>query len=387
VTDQQDFTIPIPARADNAQTLDALLRQMVAINASDMFLLGSGEVCVTRYSQIHRLTRRRLSDSEVMNLLGIIYNTSAQSLLGAQTPIDTTYEFFGEPTDEEGLVIPRYRFRVNAVGCLRSSRNSLTVTMRTIPSAPPHWEAYGIEKEIIDVTSKLVQGLVLMVGGTGHGKSTALASILRERVEGPGKNIVMVTIEDPIEFTYDEINTPSAIISQLQVGLNLKSFYQGVKNSLRMAPKLILVGEARDFETVQAALTVAMTGHVVYTTVHANDVASTFQRLVYTYPGNMQNQAKLDVLQPMSLVMAQRLVPTVEGKRTALREILQLDQAGKDLLLSANDLPSAAFRLLDSHGKPMVASALEKFKDGLISKDTLKMIELNYSSLKADLKA
>ncbi|MNG28796.1 hypothetical protein D3C84_1141070 [compost metagenome] len=101
----------------------------------------------------------------------------------------------------------------------------------------------------------------------------------------------------------------------------------------------------------------------------------------------MQNQAKLDVLQPMSLVMAQRLVPTVDGKRTALREILSIDQSGKDRLLSARDMPSEAFRLLDSHGKPMVASALEKFKDGLISKDTLKMIELNYSSLKADLKA
>lgn len=388
MTDIQDYAIAIPPRADNPQTLDLLLKQMVAIGASDMFLLGSGEVCVTLYGRVARLTRRRLSDTEVMNLLGIIYNTSAQSLLGAQTPIDTTYEFYGDPVgDDDEQVIPRYRFRVNAVGCLRAGRNSLTVTMRTIPSAPPHWEKYGIEKDIIEVTSKLVQGLVLMVGGTGHGKSTALASILRERVEGPGKNTVMVTIEEPIEFTYDEIDSPSAIISQLQVGLNLKSFYHGVRNSLRMAPKIILVGEARDFETVQAALSAAMTGHTVFSTVHANDVASTFQRLVYTYPGNMQNQAKLDVLQPMALVMAQRLVPTVDGKRTALREILKLDQPDKDRLLDAKDLAGEAFRLLDAHGKPMVASALEKFRDGIISKDTLKMIELNYSSLKEDLKA
>lgn len=385
MTEQNDYVVEIPARADNVHTLELLLKKMVTIGASDLFLLGSGEVCATLYGRVVRLTRRRLSDTEVMHLLSLIYNTSAQSLLGSQSPIDTTYEFYDPPKNPEDPP-KRYRFRVNAVGCLRSSRDSLTVTMRTIPSAPPPWQQYGIEPEVIEITSKLVQGLVLMVGGTGHGKSTALASILRERIEGPDKHTVLVTIEDPIEFTYDEIFAPSAIISQLQIGLNLKSFYHGVKNSLRMAPKVILVGEARDFETVQAALSAAMTGHTVFSTVHSNDVASTFQRLVYTYPGNMQNQAKLDVLQPMSLVMAQRLVPTVDGKRTALREILTLDQADKNRLLEAKDLPSEAFRLLDANGKPMVASALEKYKEGLISRDTLKMIELNYSSVKAELK-
>lgn len=383
--EQNDYTVAIPPRADNVQTLELLLKKMVTIGASDMFLLGSGEVCATLYGRVVRLTGRRLSDTEVMQLLSLIYNTSAQSLLGSQSPIDTTYEFYDQPANPEDPR-KRYRFRVNAVGCLRSSRDSLTVTMRTIPSAPPPWQQYGIEPEVIEITSKLVQGLVLMVGGTGHGKSTALASILRERIEGPDKHTVMVTIEDPIEFTYDEIFAPSAIITQMQIGLNLKSFYHGVKNALRMAPKVILVGEARDFETVQAALSAAMTGHTVFSTVHSNDVASTFQRLVYTYPGNMQNQAKLDVLQPTSLVMAQRLVPTVDGKRTALREILTLDQADKNRLLEAKDLPSEAFRLLDANGKPMVASALEKYKEGLISRDTLKMIELNYSSVKADLK-
>lgn len=385
MTEQNDYTVEIPPRADNVQTLELLLKKMVTIGASDMFLLGSGEVCATLYGRVVRLTRRRLSDTEVMQLLSLIYNTSAQSLLGSQSPIDTTYEFYDQPTNSEDHR-KRYRFRVNAVGCLRSSRDSLTVTMRTIPSAPPPWQQYGIEPEVIEITSKLVQGLVLMVGGTGHGKSTALASILRERIEGPDKHSVLVTIEDPIEFTYDEIFAPAAIITQMQIGLNLKSFYHGVKNALRMAPKVILVGEARDFETVQAALSAAMTGHTVFSTVHSNDVASTFQRLVYTYPGNMQNQAKLDVLQPMSLVMAQRLVPTVDGKRTALREILTLDQADKNRLLEAKDLPSEAFRLLDANGKPMVASALEKYKEGLISRDTLKMIELNYSSVKAELK-
>lgn len=377
-----EFIHPIPPRADSIQVVNGLLEHMVKIKGSDLFLLGSDYVWVSRYGRLVQVTNRKLSDSEVRNMLAQIYNTNAPSLLGAAKPIDTAHEFHIDLSEGTNFSRQRFRFRVNAVGCLRNGRQSLTVTLRTIPTTPPHWEAYGVEKEIIEVTRNIDQGLILVVGATGNGKSTFLASILRDRVEGPDSNTNLVTIESPIEFVYDDIDTTTAIITQLQVGSDIPSFHKGVENALRMAPKVILVGESRDIETVQASLMASMTGHGVFSTVHANSVSETFQRLVYVFPEDMQQQAKMDVMQPMKMVVAQRLIPTVEGGRTAIREMHVFDQQDKEIMMSADNIASAAFKLVDSHGRPMIVDAQEKFRDGIISLETFKRIEMNYATMK-----
>jgi defect-in-organelle-trafficking protein DotB len=377
-----DFIFPLPARADSLAVVNQLLEHMVKMKGSDLFLLGNGEVWVSRYGKNVRITNRKLSDTEVKNLLGLIYNQSAPSMLGAAQPIDTAHEFVIESEQNSKFSRERFRFRVNAVGCLRNSRKSLTVTMRTIPTTPPHWEKYGVEREIIEVTRNLDQGLILVVGATGNGKSTLLASILRDRLETEDSHTNMVTIEHPIEFVYDEIKMPSSFCSQLQVGADVKSFHDGVVNSLRMAPKVILVGEARDFETVQATLEASMTGHGVFSTVHANNIPETFQRLVYVYPEDMQAQAKLDVLQPMKMIVAQRLIPTVDGGRTAIRELMIFDQQHKEQMIGSGNIALEAFKLVDAHGRPMIVDAQEKLRQGIISPEVFKRIEMNYSSMK-----
>jgi defect-in-organelle-trafficking protein DotB len=377
-----DFIFPLPARADTLQVVNQLLEHMVRMNGSDLFLMGNGEVWVSRYGKMVRITNRKLSDTEVKNLLGVIYNQSAPSMLGAAKPIDTSHEFVIEKEENHKFSRERFRFRVNAVGCLRNSRKSITVTMRTIPTTPPHWEKYGVEPEIIEVTRNLDQGLILVVGATGNGKSTLLASILRDRVEGEDSHTNMVTIESPIEFVYDDVKMPTSFVSQLQVHSDVLSFHDGVVNSLRMAPKIILVGEARDFETVQAALEASMTGHGVFSTVHANDIPQTFQRLVYVYPQEMQEQAKLDVLQPMKMIVAQRLIPTASGGRTAIRELMIFDQQDKEKMLGSGNIALEAFKLVDSRGRPMIVDAQEKFRQGIITEETFKRVEMNYASMK-----
>lgn len=377
-----DFILPIPPRADSLEVVNKLLEHMVKLNGSDLFLMGNSEVWMSRYGKVHKVTNRRLSDNEVKNLLAVIYNQNAPSMLGAAQPIDTSHEFYIETQQGDSYSRQRFRFRVNAVGCLRAGRKSLTVTLRTIPSEPPHWQKLGVEPEIIEVSQNLDQGLVLVVGATGNGKSTLLASVLRDRLEGADSHTVMVTIEAPIEFVYDEIKMDNAFITQMQVGSDVESFAAGVRNSLRMAPKVILVGESRDLETVQGSLEASMTGHGVYSTVHANDVPQTFQRLVYVFPEEMQQQAKMDVLQPMRMIVAQRLIPTVDGGRTAIRELMVFDQQDKDMLMSASNMASAAFKLVNSKGKPMIVDAEQKYKDGIISEEWFKRIKLNYDSAK-----
>lgn len=382
MTEGPDLIYPIPPRADSIEILNKLLKHMVDMNGSDLFLLGNKEAWVSRYGKKVKITSRKLSDNEVKSILGLVYNQNAPSMLGAAQPIDTAHEFVTETKVGDTYTRERFRFRVNAVGCLRGGRKSLTVTFRTIPTVPPNWEKLGIEREIYDVVQSLDQGLALVVGATGNGKSTLLASLLRSRIEGIDSHTNLVTIEHPIEFVYDEVDQPTSLVTQLQVGLDVSSFGEGVRNALRMAPNVILVGESRDLETVQASLSASMTGHGVLTTVHANDVASTFQRLVYVYPESMQQQAKMEVLQPMKLIVAQRLIPTVDGGRTAIREFMIFDQQHKEMMLESNNIASTAFKLVDSHGRPMIVDAEDKFKKGIISSEEFNRIKSNYAVMK-----
>lgn len=381
-----EFITNIPPRADNINVVNQLLEHMVNIGGSDLFLLGSGEVWVSRYGRKVKITNRRLSDSEVKNLISVIYNQNAPSMLGAGQPIDTSHEFYRETGDGFNHDRQRFRFRVNAIGCLRGGRKSLTITMRSIPSEPPHWQKLGIEPLIMETSRNLDQGLILVVGATGNGKSTLLASILRDRIETVDSHTNLVTIEKPIEFVYDDIDKPTSFVTQMQVGTDVGSFHDGVVNSLRMAPNVILVGETRDLETTQASLEASMTGHGVFSTVHANNVPETFQRLVYVFPEDMQNQAKIDILQPMKMIVAQRLIPTVDGGRTAIREYMVFEQKHKEMMLENGNFAAAAFKMVHNEGRPMIEDATDKYRDGIISEQTYNRIKANYAALKDSLK-
>lgn len=381
----EDAVLNIGTRCDSLQDVNRLLEHMVKLGGSDLFIMGGSEVWVSLYGRKVKISNRKLSEKEAQKIISEIYNPNAPSLLGAGRPIDTDHEFYREETEGVVYKSTRFRFRVNAVGCFRGGRQSLTITLRSIPTDPPHWEKLGIEREIVETSRLLDQGLIVVAGGTGHGKSTLLASILRDRVETPGRHTNLVTIEKPIEFVYDSIDKPDSFVTQLQVGRDVESFGGGVINSLRMAPNVILVGETRDLETTQASLEASMTGHGVLTTVHANNVPATFQRLMYMFPTDMMSQAKLDILQPMKMIIAQRLVPTVEGGRVALREYMVFDQQHKEEMLDAKDLSQAAFRMVHKHGQPMIEDATNKYQEGIISEEEFRRIKANYDDMKENM--
>lgn len=377
---ENKYILEIAPRIGQLSDLDSLLLHMVRLGGSDLFLMGNWEAMISLHGRKVKITRRKLSDTEVKGLLTVMYNSNAPSMLGAGQPIDTSYEFIEKDDSEASFKRERHRFRVNAVGCLRNGRKSLTITMRTIPTLPPHWEKLGIEREIIDVVREIDQGLILVVGATGNGKSTLLASMLRERLEYADSHTNLVTIEHPIEFVYDEIKTDNSFVTQLQVGSDVESFGRGVINSLRMAPNIILVGETRDEETAQSSLDASMTGHGLLTTLHANSVPETIQRMVSFFSN--QTQAKLDVAQASRMIIAQRLLPTVDGGRTAIREFILLDQNDKDTLMESKNIAVTAFHLVDSKGQPMVADAKRKLDEGLISPEVFKRVEANYMATK-----
>lgn len=374
------FAIDIAPRIVSEDTVQELLENMESHGGSDLFILGGREVIMSLHGKKVFCTKRRINDKEAEFLIEKIYGTNAISKLGEASPLNPSYEFKSTISDEgEGRKRTiRHRFRCNAVSCLRFGRKSMTITLRTIPTTPPSVIDMAVEEEILDVCRKSDQGLILVVGATGNGKSTLLASILRDQLEDPYGFRNLVTIEHPIEFVYDDIEMGSSFCTQMEVGKHIQSFSEGVVNALRMAPTTILVGEARNYEEITAALEASVTGHVVFSTVHANSVAETFQRMIATFPEELQHQGKADLIQALKCVVAQRLIPTADGKRTAIREFLVLDQAVKDHLMNADNLAVAANEVVAKYGKPMMSDVETKYNNGIITEEVYNKQKVNY---------
>ena len=198
------------------------------------------------------------------------------------------------------------------------------------------------------------------------------------------QNPKVLTYESPIEFVFDNIAKVSAVVSQSEIPRHLPSFAAGVRNALRRKPRLILVGEARDAETISAAMEAALTGHPVYTTLHSNGVAEVMRRLVTTYPAEERHGRTIDIIETARLVVWQKLVATPDGKRTPLREYLVFDDEVRDILLETDpeSITGATRRLVKERGQPIEVDAKRKLDAGIISEREYKLVTL--SSRNAD---
>lgn len=353
----------------SSNDLNSILQHCTDINTSDITIQTGMPIIAEVYGKLETITSRSLTNSEVGILLNTIYGPNGTTQILSGIDLDTNYEF--RPTRNT-----RYRYRVNATGCTISGHQGIQITLRTIPTEPPNIKDMGLEHDLIDKLSP-EQGVVYVTGATGSGKSTLLASIIRNIAEDPECNRKIITYESPIEFVYDNLNTRTAVISQSEVPLHLPSFAYGVRNALRRKPKLILVGEARDAETISAVLDAALTGHPVYTTLHTNGVAETIRRLVGSFSKEERNGKTIDIIETTKVILWQKLVPTLDGKRTALREYLLLDDKIREELLSVNiDMITAKTReCLKKYGVTMLDSAQKAFNNNLISKKQLDYIE------------
>ena len=187
-----------------------------------------------------------------------------------------------------------------------------------------------------------------------------------------------MTYESPIEFTYDDVKKYTSIVSQSEIPLHIPSFADGVRNALRRKPRLILVGEARDLETIGAVLEAALTGHPVYTTMHTNGVAETIRRLVGTFPEEERAGRTIDLIETLKLIIWQKLVPTVDNKRVALREYLVFSDEVRDILISSdpNKLTEKTREVLIKYGQTMLQDAKVKLDQGIIKQSTYDMLAL-----------
>lgn len=214
------------------------------------------------------------------------------------------------------------RFRVNAF----YQKGYLSAALRLIPNKIPNLEELHLPKVIGNLT-KLRQGLVLVTGPTGHGKSTTIASLLNVINSEKGEHII--TIEDPIEYIYP---SRKSLIAQREMHLDTHSWEIALRSILREDPDVVLIGEMRDYETIEAVLTIAETGHLVFATLHTNSAAQTLDRVVGVFPENQQDQVRMQLSNVLEAVLSQRLIPAQSGGRYPATEILLATPAVKNVI-------------------------------------------------------
>ncbi|MFT6152702.1 MAG: twitching motility protein PilU [Bermanella sp.] len=292
--------------------LDKLLRLMVEKTASDLFITAGMPPSMKVHGRIHAVTKSPLSPEQTKE---IIY--------GMMSSVQVT-EF--EKTKELNFAIS-----VSGVGRFRASaffqRNLAGVVLRRIETRIPDIEQLGLPETIKEI-AMAKRGLVLFVGATGAGKSTSLASMIGYRNQNSRGHII--SIEDPIEYMHQH---KGCIVTQREVGLDTESFEIALKNTLRQAPDVIMIGEVRSAQTMNHAITFAETGHLCLATLHANNANQALDRVIHFFPTDMHSQIWMDLSLNLKAIIAQQLIPTPDSKgRRAVVEVLLNSPLASDLI-------------------------------------------------------
>jgi twitching motility protein PilU len=290
----------------------ALLEIMTRNQASDMFVTAEKEPCIKVNGVLQPMTRNKLTKDQAMQVVTSIMSPAQQEEFAK------THECnFAVEAGELG------RFRVSAL----MQRDCAAMVLRRIQTHVPTWE----ELALPPILSELVmnkRGLILLVGGTGTGKSTSLASLIRHRNENSSGHII--TIEEPLEYVHEHLG---CIVTQREVGIDTESFEVALKNTLRQAPDVILIGEIRTRETMQQAITFAETGHLCLSTLHANNANQTIDRILHFFPEEMHPQLFMDLSLNLRAIVAQQLIRSPDGKsRHPAIEILINTPRAADLI-------------------------------------------------------
>jgi twitching motility protein PilU len=326
------------------------LKTLASENGSDLYLSTGAPPCAKFQGQLKPI------DSEIMKP-GDIKEIAYEIMDDTQTA-----EFEQELEMNLAMSISGFgRFRVN----IFLQRNEVAIVARNIVAEIPNWQDLRLPEILTDVVMRK-RGLVLFVGATGSGKSTSLAALIDYRNSNSSGHIV--TIEDPVEYVH---NHKKSIINQREVGVDTRSWHNALKNTLRQAPDVILIGEIRDRETMEHAIAFAETGHLCISTLHANNANQALDRIINFFPEERRAQLLMDLSLNIQCFVSQRLIPTVDGKRCAAIEILLGTPMIADLILKGDiDGIKEVMEKSENIGMKTFDGALfELYREGLISED------------------
>jgi len=278
-------------------SIEAFLREMIERGASDLHLTQSSPPIIRLHGELVALAAPPLSNTDTKNLCYSLLTEAQKKKFEEQSELDFSFGIKG---------VSRFR------GNLYLQKGAVGGAFRMIPHETPQLGQLGLPPSVAELTA-LPRGLVLVTGPTGSGKSTTLAAMIdkinRERHEH------IVTVEDPIEFVHEH---KGCMVNQREVFADTTSFGQALKHVLRQDPDIVLIGEMRDLETIEAALVVAETGHLVFSTLHTNSAVQTINRVIDVFPPHQQAQVRAQLSLVLQGVISQQLIPRRDGRGRAL---------------------------------------------------------------------
>lgn len=343
-----------------------LLQQAVQAQASDVFIVAGLPVSMRINGIIKKENDTKLTPSDTSNIVTQIYHLAGNRDMH-------TFEETGD--DDFSFAIPGLsRFRVSAY----KQRGAMSVVIRIISFSLPNPAELGIPQRIIDF-GNFSKGLVLVTGTAGSGKSTTLACIIDAINHHYQKHII--TLEDPLEFLHRH---DQSIVSQREINVDTESYVTALRASLRQSPDVILLGEMRDYETMQVAMTAAETGHLIFSTLHTIGAASTIDRIIDVFPPNQQHQIAVQLSMVLQAVISQQLVPSTDGKMVPVFEIMTVTPAIRNMIRD-NKIPQLEGMISSSAGNEIISmdsGLLNLYKEGRITAETALAYATNPEMLK-----
>ena len=343
-------------------SIDDLLQLVVDKNASDLHITTNYPAMIRVDGSLVPVGQEVITDEIVNDIVLPVLPESKQELLEVNREVDLAYSFKGQA-----------RFRINAF----YSKGTVSAAFRLIPNKIRTIEELRLPGTYHQLT-KLPQGLVLVTGPTGHGKSTTLAAVIQEINETYPKHII--TIEDPIEYVYPKAR---ALVAQREMHEDTHSWEIALRSAMREDPNVILVGEMRDYETIAAAITLAETGHLVFATLHTNSAAQTIDRIIDVFPEHQQPQVRMQLSVILEAIISQRLIPVKSGGRRAASEVLFATGAVRNLIREGktHQVDNVIRTSLDVGMKTLEHSLVDLVREGDITIDEAESVALHPEEL------
>ena len=353
------------------EKVKAFLELATQKKASDIFIIAGRPLSVKIDGKLCTLDgfEERLMPPETDEFIRIIYKLAH----------DRNIEPMLETGDDDfSMAIPGLsRFRVNTY----RQRGSLAAVIRIIAFNLPDPQDLHIPPAVMEAAD-LTKGMVLITGPAGSGKSTTMACLI-DRINHSREGHI-ITLEDPIEYLHRH---DKSIVSQREINVDTESYVNALRASLRQSPDVILLGEMRDYETIDVAMTAAETGHLVFSTLHTIGAANTVDRIIDVFPANQQRQIAVQLSMVLQAVISQQLVPTVDGKQVPVFEIMTITPAIRNMIRD-NKVPQIDGVVYSSNKEEMHSmdfGLLNLYKDGRITAETALSYASNPEMLKKKL--
>ena len=346
-----------------------IMQKAIERQASDIFIVAGRALTCKINGEMVTLGENRIMPDETSEIIDGIYelagNRSMEKLLET-----------GD--DDFSFSLPGMsRFRVSTY----KQRGSLAAVIRVIAFSLPNPAELGIPDEVIHLAD-FNNGLVLVTGTAGSGKSTTLACMIDHINQTKAEHII--TLEDPLEFVHRH---DKSIVSQREVNTDTESYITALRAALRQSPDVILLGEMRDYETINTVMTAAETGHLIFSTLHTLGAANTVDRIIDVFPANQQRQITIQLASVLQAIVSQQLVPDVDGKLIPAFEIMVMTPAIRNMIREnkVHQIDGVIYSSSQSQLMSMDACLLNYYKAGRISKNTALAYATNAEMLKRKL--